>query len=194
MAAVSNHLILACWITFLVYWLISAWRVKAIAEKQSLGSALGHRIPLGLSYWLLADWRVASLLHWPLLNRLVTPSADWARAAGDLVCLLGLFVTLWARWTLAGNWSSDVTFKHGHELVRTGPYRYVRHPIYSGILMMCLGTALEVGRFRCWLALPAMAFAFCIKLMQEERILRRHFPDAYLAYQAQVKALVPFVI
>ena len=53
---------------------------------------------------------------------------------GALVCLLGLFVTLWARWTLAGNWSSDVTFKQGHELIRTGPYRFVRHPIYTGIL------------------------------------------------------------
>ena len=113
---------------------------------------------------------------------------------GRLVCALGLFVTLWARWTLAGNWSSDVTFKQGHELIRTGPYRLVRHPIYTGLLVMALGTALNVGQLRGWLALPLMAAAFWIKLKQEERLMLRHFPNEYPAYQKQVKALVPFVI
>jgi protein-S-isoprenylcysteine O-methyltransferase Ste14 len=124
----------------------------------------------------------------------VTPHAAWAQVVGDMVCVLGLFVTLWARRTLAGNWSSDVTFKRGHELIRRGPYRFVRHPIYTGILTMCLGTAIEIGRLRGWLALPVMAFSFWIKLKQEERLLLRHFPDTYPAYQQQVKALVPFVI
>jgi len=189
MAKISGLIILGCWISFLVYWLISAQWTKAIAEKQSVWSALTHRIPLGLSYFLLADWHLP-----PLMNLSVTPDADWSRATGDLVCVLGLFVTLWARWTLAGNWSSDVTFKQGHELIRTGPYRFVRHPIYTGILVMCLGTALDIGRFRCWLALPLMAMAFWIKIKQEERLMLQHFPDEYPAYQKQVKALVPFVI
>ena len=103
-------------------------------------------------------------------------------------------MTLWARWTLGGNWSSNVTFKQGHELIKTGPYQFARHPIYSGVLTMCLGTAVEIGQFRGWLALPLMTTAFWIKLKQEERLLLRHFPAAYPAYQKQVKALVPFVI
>jgi len=189
MATISGSIILGCWLIFIAYWMISALRVKAIAEKQSLASALIHRIPLGLSYILMADWHLP-----PPLNRSVTPHADWAQATGDLVCVLGLFVTLWARWTLAGNWSSDVTFKQGHELIRTGPYRLVRHPIYTGILTMCLGTAIEIGTLRGWLALPLMAATFWIKLKQEERLLLRHFPDKYPAYQKQVKALVPFVL
>ncbi len=176
MATISDSIILGCWITFLAYWLISAMRVKAIAEKQSLGSALVHRIPLGCSYVLLADWHLP-----PTMNLSVTPHTDWVRATGDLVCVLGLFVTLWARWTLAGNWSSDVTFKQGHELIRTGPYRFVRHPIYTGLLVMCLGSAIEIGMLRCWLALPLMAAAFWIKLKQEERLMLRHFPDQYPA-------------
>ena len=106
--------------------------------------------------------------------------------------MLGLLVTLWARWTLAGNWSSDVTFKQGHELIRRGPYRFVRHPIYTGLLMMCLGTAIEIGHSR--LAGLLVAAAFWIKLKQEERLLLRHFPDEYPAYQKQVKAIVPFLI
>lgn len=189
MPAISGSIILGCWITFIVYWLISARRGKAIAERQSIPSALIHRIPLGLSYYLMANWYLP-----PPLDRLVTPHTNWAQAAGDLVCVLGLFATIWARRTLAGNWSSDVTFKRGHELIRRGPYRFVRHPIYTGILTMCLGTAIEIGQLRGWLALPLMAVAFWIKLTQEERLLLRHFPEEYPAYQRQVKALVPFVL
>ena len=188
MATISGSIILGCWLIFITYWIISAQRVKAIVEKQSLQSALIHRIPLGFSYFLMA-WHLP-----PPLNRFVTPHADWALAMGDLVCVMGLFVTLWARRTLAGNWSSDVTFKQGHELIRTGPYQFVRHPIYTGLLIMCLGTAIEIGQLRGWLALPLMAIAFGIKLKQEERLLLRHFPNEYPTYQKQVRALMPFII
>jgi len=128
------------------------------------------------------------------MNQRLIPHADWALVIGSTICVPGLFVTLWARWTLAGNWSSDVTFKEGHELVRTGPYRFVRHPIYTGLLMMSLGTAIEVGLLRCWLALPLMTAAFWIKLRQEERFMLQHFPGEYPDYRRQVKALIPFVI
>ena len=187
--AISGYIVLACWIIFVAYWVISARRVKAIVERQSLWFSLVRRIPLGMSYFLMANWDLP-----PPLNRFVTPHAHWVRVAGDLVCVLGLFVALWARRTLAGNWSSDVTFKQGHELIRRGPYQFVRHPIYTGILTMCLGTAIEIGRLRGWLALPLMATAFWLKLNQEERLLLRHFPEEYPTYQKQVKALVPFLI
>jgi protein-S-isoprenylcysteine O-methyltransferase Ste14 len=189
MAAISNHLILACWIIFFVYWLISAQRVKAVAEKQSLGSALAHRLPVGLGWWLLAY-----PLFPPPLNLALIPRTDVARLIGVLVCAYGLFITIWARRTLAGNWSSDVTFKQGHELIRSGPYRFVRHPIYTGLLIMSLGTAIEIGRLHCWLSILLTAAGFWIKLTQEERLLRRHFPDTYPGYQKEVKALVPFVL
>jgi len=113
---------------------------------------------------------------------------------GAGVCILGLLMTLWARWTLGGNWSSAVTFKQGHELIRTGPYRWVRHPIYTGLLVMALGIALDFGALHCWLALPFITAAFWIKLKQEERLLLRHFPQEYPTYMSQVKALVPFFI
>ena len=189
MASVANQLILACWLAFLAYWIISARQLKAVAEKQSSWSARLHRIPLGISYFLVADWRLPSPFNEPM-----TPQTNWARVVGVLICVAGLFITLWARRTLAGNWSSDVTFKQGHELIRTGPYRFVRHPIYTGLLVMGLGTAIEIGLLRGWLALPLMAIAFWIKLTQEERLLLRHFPDQYPAYKQQVKALVPFIL
>ena len=123
MEKIAGLIILGCWIIFFAYWLVSAFGQKAIAERQSLLSALAHRIPLGFSYLLLAFRRLP-----PPMNLQLIPDADWALMMGVLICVLGLFVTLWARRTLAGNWSSDVTFKQGHELVRTGPYRFVRQP------------------------------------------------------------------
>jgi len=122
------------------------------------------------------------------------PHTDWALVLGVLVCVFGLFVTIWARRMLVGNWSSDVTFKQGHELVRSGPYRFVRHPIYTGLLVMGLGSAIVIGRLHCFLAIAVVGIGCWIKLKQEERLLLRHFPDAYPAYQNQVKALVPFVL
>jgi len=189
MTVAFNSIIGICWAIFLLYWLISAPWTKVAAEKESVWSSLAHRIPLSCSYFLLADFHLP-----PPMNLSVTPHADWARAMGACTCILGLLITLWARWTLGGNWSSAVTFKQGHELIRTGPYRFVRHPIYTGLLVMALGTALNFGQLRCWLALPLMAVAFWIKLKQEERLLLRHFLQEYPIYMKQVKALVPFVI
>jgi len=189
MDSICNQLIVAGWITFLVYWLVSARRGKAVAEKQSRRSALVHRLPVGIGWWMLVYPKLPSPM-----NQRLTPDADWARWVGVAVCLSGLLFCIWARRTLAGNWSSDVTFKQNHELIRTGPYRFVRHPIYTGLLLMSLGTALEVGRLHCWLSIPFTFVGFWLKLKQEERVMLRHFPDQYPAYKTQVKALVPFVL
>lgn len=187
MAAITGLIILGCWIIFMAYWIITAFGQKKTAEPQRLSSALAHRIPVGLGWFLLL------YPGFPSLNRTLIPHTYWTWIAGATVCVFGLFVTIWARWTLAGNWSSDVTFKHGHELVRTGPYRFVRHPIYTGLLVMALGTALNTGWLRCGLGVVVVGIGFWVKLKQEERLMLRHFPDAYPAYQKQVKALVPFV-
>jgi protein-S-isoprenylcysteine O-methyltransferase Ste14 len=189
MATISGSIIIGCWIIFLAYWFISAFRQKPLAEGQSWASTLAHRIPVGLGWFLLVYQGLP-----PPMNLVLMPRTDWARVIGALVCVLGLFVTIWARWTLAGNWSSDVTFKQGHELIKTGPYRFVRHPIYTGLLVMCLGSAIEIGKLRCFLSLLVVGLGFWIKLKQEESLMLRHFPDEYPAYQKQVKALVPFVI
>jgi protein-S-isoprenylcysteine O-methyltransferase Ste14 len=186
---VSNSIVLGCWIVFSVYWVVSSLTVKRTAERQSIFSMLVHRIPIGFSGFLLV------YQHWPPpMNRVLIPRAGWVLVTGATICAGGMFVALWARWTLAGNWSSNVTFKRGHELVTSGPYRFVRHPIYSGLLVMFIGTALEIGRLHCWLAVPLAAVGCWIKLRQEEALLLRHFPEAYPTYFRQVKALVPYVI
>jgi protein-S-isoprenylcysteine O-methyltransferase Ste14 len=189
MASISNHIIIACWIIFLVWWAVSALRLKAVAERQSWLSSLAHKLVLtagGLLFWFQK--------FPPPLNVRLTPHGDFAQAGAAVVCVAGLLVTLWARWTLAGNWSSNVTYKQGHELVRAGPYRFARHPIYTGILLMFLGTAADLGRLSAWLGLLLVGLGFWIKLKHEEALLLRHFPKDYPTYQKQVKALVPFVL
>ncbi len=188
MTAITGLIIPGCWLIFICYWIISAFGQKVIAERQSVASALAHRLPVGLGWFLLIYPKLP-----PPMNLVVIPHRDGVLAMGAMICVFGLFVTIWARRTLAGNWSSDVTFKQNHELVRTGPYQFVRHPIYTGLLVMALGTALNAGQLRCWLSIVVVGIGFWIKLKQEERLMLRHFPDQYPAYQKQVKALVPFV-
>ena len=113
------------------------------------------------------------------------------RLLAAALCVGGLAVAFWARATLAGNWSSNVTFKKNHELIQTGPYRWARHPIYTGLLLMALGTALISARLGSWLGLLLMTLGFWIKLKYEEELMLRHFPDTYPGYQKRVKALVP---
>jgi protein-S-isoprenylcysteine O-methyltransferase Ste14 len=189
MEKTTNPIIGICWIIFVFYWVVTATRAKVTAERQSPASAIAHRIPVGLSFVLLISRRLPSPM-----NQLIIPHTDLALVSGAAVCVLGLLICIWARRTLAGNWSSDVTFKQGHELVRTGPYRFVRHPIYTGLLAMCLGSAIEAGQLRCWIALILMGIGFWIKLSQEERLMLRHFPEAYPLYKKQVKALVPWIV
>jgi protein-S-isoprenylcysteine O-methyltransferase Ste14 len=128
------------------------------------------------------------------LGLALIPRTDLWRAAGAAVCVFGLFVAIWSRRTLAGNWSCNVDFKQGHELIQTGPYRFARHPIYTGILLLCLGTAMARGRLQCGVGFLFLCAGFWIKIKQEESLLLRHFPDTYPSYLSRVKALVPFVI
>ena len=185
----TGEIIITCWCVFLMVWLVTAAKAKRTVEMQSPASMLAHRLPVGLGWWLLL------FPNFPgEFNRQIWPRTDALQMAGAVICICGLVFTLWARYTLAGNWSSDVTFKQDHELIRKGPYRFVRHPIYTGLLVMFVGTTLHIGQLRCLLGFPLVAIGFWIKLRQEERLLVRHFPEAYPNYRREVKALVPFVI
>jgi len=189
----ADDIIITCWCIFFVVWVVNAYRTKVTAEKQSLASTLAHRIPVMLGSWLLLipDWS-------PLLNRVLSrqilPRTGSSALTGAALCMGGLAFCIWARYTLAGNWSSDVTFKQDHELIRTGPYHWARHPIYTGLLAMFLGTAIHIGQLRGALSVLLIAIGFSIKLRQEERLLLSHFPDSYPIYRMQTKALIPFVL
>jgi protein-S-isoprenylcysteine O-methyltransferase Ste14 len=113
---------------------------------------------------------------------------------GLALTFAGLAFAIWARMLLGGNWSSDVTLKRDHELIVVGPYRWVRHPIYTGILLALIGTALAVGEWRAVLAVVLAAAAFWRKLGIEEAVMRRQFGESYTRYGERVPALIPFVL
>ncbi|HWD92433.1 MAG TPA: isoprenylcysteine carboxylmethyltransferase family protein [Verrucomicrobiae bacterium] len=185
----TGEIIITCWCIFVVVWWVAAYRTKRTAEKQSVASMMAHRIPLGIGWWMML------IPKWPEpLNRHILPRTASLQISGAVICIVGLLFTLWARRTLAGNWSSDVTFKQDHELIRTGPYRFARHPIYTGLLVMWVGTVIYVAELRGVISLLLVTIGFWIKLHQEERLLLRHFPDSYPTYKREVKALVPFVV
>ncbi|HEV2320344.1 MAG TPA: isoprenylcysteine carboxylmethyltransferase family protein [Verrucomicrobiae bacterium] len=187
MPKIPGLIILSCWLFFLLYWLISWFGVKATAERKSFVSSLPYRTTLIVGGYVLGKFGWQRPMNLPL-----TPHTFWSEWIGAGACLAGLAIAIWSRWTLAGNWSSDVRFKQGHELVQTGPYRFVRHPIYTGLLIMCLAVAIQFGRLHQWLGVLIIGIGLWIKLKQEETIMLQHFSD-YAAYRKRVRALVPFV-
>lgn len=187
---IPERIVFACWAIFLVVWFVAAFRTKRTVERS------------GAWWWrIIAIVVVASFItrRRTAADALFIGAKLWSTTGAMgviavVLVVLGLALALWARAILGGNWSATVTFKAGHELIERGPYRYVRHPIYSAILLMLLGTALLSGRI-IWLVAVVLAFiGFWIKSRAEERLLTRHFPEAYPAYRARVKALVPFVL
>jgi protein-S-isoprenylcysteine O-methyltransferase Ste14 len=110
---------------------------------------------------------------------------------GLLMVIAGLAFAIWARVHLGRNWSGTVTVKENHELIRSGPYAIVRHPIYTGLLLAILGTAIVVGEWRGLLAFCFLTIALVLKLRREERFMEESFPDTYPSYCAQVPALIP---
>jgi protein-S-isoprenylcysteine O-methyltransferase Ste14 len=129
----------------------------------------------------------------PLNLGLVPPVAPiaWATA---VLCVMGLAFALWARVTLGRNWSGVVTLKEGHELVERGPYRFVRHPIYTAILTMFFATALAQGHLAAFAGTLLMFASFWIKLRDEEKLMLQQFPERYAAYRRRAKRIIPFVV
>ncbi len=119
-------------------------------------------------------------------------SDPWRAGIGLLLFVLGLAFAIWARVHIGRNWGTPMTEKNDPELVTSGPYRLVRHPIYSGILVAGIGTAVALS----WMWLIAVALAavyFVYSATLEERFLTRRFPDSYPTYKRSTKMLVPFV-
>jgi protein-S-isoprenylcysteine O-methyltransferase Ste14 len=121
------------------------------------------------------------------------PMSFLIMAGGCGVEVVGLFLAVWARRHLGRNWSGEISIKVGHELIRTGPYKMLRHPIYTGLLTMYAGTAVVSGT---WLAIVGLVMAICAywrKVLLEEVNLRAEFGEDYDVYVHEAWALIPFV-
>ena len=179
-----------CWIIFVVFWLLGAFSTKRTIYRESSSERARYWLLLVIGYFLVIK---SSSLPSPL-DWFVVPHTKLSTWIGAFLCVSGLVFALWARVILGRNWSGVITLKEGHELIERGPYRIVRHPIYTGILAMFSGTAIAMGYFGGFLGLLLVFVSFWLKLKREEDLMLKHFPDKYAAYQGRVKRIIPFLI
>jgi protein-S-isoprenylcysteine O-methyltransferase Ste14 len=187
MRAFYQYSIAALWLMWLLYWSIAAIGAKPIRLHEGITSRLSHLIPLALGLALLVPRRLPAM--W-LTARVLPSGAAWFWV-GFVLVALGLAFAVAARVWLGGNWSSVVAVKEEHELIRSGPYRWVRHPIYTGLLMALVGSVVAEGEVRGLIALALFILAFIRRVALEERILKEEFGDAYIQYRREVPCLVP---
>jgi protein-S-isoprenylcysteine O-methyltransferase Ste14 len=180
------------WLIFTLYWLWGWRRVKGAQRKEPM-------LPRLLKYWL--PLIIAILLIGPgdwyggtWLGTRMYPGSDAVAVLGALLTMLGVAFACWARYVLGRNWSSVVQVKKDHELIQSGPYRWVRHPIYTGLLLAFFGTAMAIGEWRGVICVVIVAVSFWFKLKLEERWMRENFGAAYEGYMQRTKALIPGVL
>jgi protein-S-isoprenylcysteine O-methyltransferase Ste14 len=188
--SLALDIISVCWLIFVAIWTIAAVSTKRTVYRETRAQRLRYWVWLLIAYFLLL---YGPRMAYPLNLRIVPHVAPTAWVAA-ILCATGLAFALWARVTLGSNWSGVVTLKEGHELVERGPYRFVRHPIYTGILTMFFATALALGHLAGFAGTLLMFASFWIKLRGEETLMLRQFPDRYAAYRQRAKRIIPFVL
>ena len=186
------HALRITWIVLAVYWLWAARSAKPVEQQEPFATRL-------LAYWL--PLVVAALLLGPgewfghtLLREQFVPHTTLVYSFGLGLVVFGAALAIFSRMLLGRNWSGTVQLKHDHELIVAGPYRIVRHPIYTGLLLLFLGNAVMVGDWRGLLAVAIVFVSFWRKLRLEEAWLAGHFGEPYRLYRARTKALIPAVL
>ena len=191
-----QYVIICCWVIFGLYWFISSSSVKSIQETRGWLAGNWHGIWLLIGGLFLSNLPFLAKVGVSIssLTILLIPSSIVINVVIIVFAVTGLIVAMIARRTLAGNWSRAVAFKEDHELITTGLYHYVRHPIYTGVLLMILATALSVGTLSAGIGFVIIVLGLWFKLRAEEELLTVHFPKEYLAYKDRTKALIPYVV
>ncbi len=177
------------WLVLFFYWLLMWNKAKPQAEAHPDPWVNLNRVLLIISMVMLYTHR----LDIGFLGYVLIPRTLAKALTGLFVTTAGVAFAIWARQTLADNWSAQPTLKQNHELVVKGPYKIVRHPIYTGILIAVLGTAIMVGHVRGFIALALTFFAFWHKSRFEEELMRKQFGLQYDEYAKRVKGLVPWI-
>jgi protein-S-isoprenylcysteine O-methyltransferase Ste14 len=177
------RVIYALWFVLVVYLTVSAVGVKRETK--------GH---LGQSFALMFAIIVAFLLpHLPIFRFVnFAPVDPVLSSIGVVLCVVGMVFLVLGRQYLGRNWSQTVAVKMEHELVTTGPYRYVRHPMYAGGLLACIGSAIVAGGAWIFL-LVILGTLFLWRVGAEDKLLARQFPNEFPDYRKRTKALIPFV-
>jgi protein-S-isoprenylcysteine O-methyltransferase Ste14 len=192
-----RFLVVLLWLAFSLLWLV----LGQLNKKASKGTPwwLGWRLRvaiivavivfISLRHQAVSDHAVPAHLVRRFLSLHSGIAGQWV---GVVLCVLGFGFAFWARGSIGRNWGMPMSLREGHELVTTGPYAYVRHPIYSGLMLAMIGTALVLSLL--WMIIFPLYFAyFLFSARTEEKMMLAQFPDAYPAYRRRTKMLIPFV-
>lgn len=180
---VVDIIILVGWVAFWIFWLAASVGVKAGQTRWARFA--GIRVVIILVILLLVRVRA-------LKGHVTTATDPWLQGIGLAIFILGLALAIWARVYLGRNWGMPMSQKADPELVTTGPYRSIRHPIYSGIILAMIGTTIAVSLY--WLVAVVLIGAyFTYSAITEERFMADRFPDSYPEYKRSTKMLIPFI-
>ncbi len=177
------------WVGFVVLWLIAAFAQKRTVRRESVASRLSY-VSVAVAAALLMTYPELGL---GLLSKLFVPETLPYAFLGLGLTIAGFTFAIWARVHLGRNWSGTVTIKKDHELIRSGPYGIVRHPIYTGSLLALLGASIVFGSTRWLVGLGFALLALKLKSLREEQFMTQQFAAEYTDYRRKVKALIPFV-
>lgn len=182
------------WLVFILLWLVLGQFNKKASKRVSrwTGWWLRLAIIIGVSIVISVRHHGVGSLIVSLSRALPIHPGIVVQWVGVGLCVLGFGLTFWARGYIGRNWGMPMSLREGHELVTSGPYAYIRHPIYSGLMLAMIGSALVEGLL--WMILFAFYFAyFLVSARTEEKMMIAQFPDAYPAYRRRTRMLIPYV-
>lgn len=183
---VIDLIFLVVWAAFWIYWLAAAVNVKGSRSGSRGSAAMGVRVAVALVVVVL-------LRTHAITGNSASANGPLLQGLGLGLFGLGLAEAIWSRLYIGRNWGTPMSEKADPELVTTGPYRYIRHPIYSGLILAMIGTALALGVY--WLIpLVLLGGYFVFSAVVEERTMIRLFPATYPAYKRSTRMLIPFVL
>jgi protein-S-isoprenylcysteine O-methyltransferase Ste14 len=171
----ARYIVNGLWVAWLVYWMIAAKGAKRTRYRDSPAFQIPQILLMLLGFYLLSTKR---LFFGPLGERFV-PIEPAILAAGTALTFAGLALAVWARVHLGRNWSGGVRIGLDHELIRSGPYARIRHPIYTGMLAAAFGTSIVVGRWHALLGAGLATLGFWLKARREEMLLSREFREKF---------------
>jgi protein-S-isoprenylcysteine O-methyltransferase Ste14 len=175
------------WFFWAIWWLAMAFFSKANKRRENPAQRLQHVLPAAFGFLLIfnQDWRFVSL------SRPLFPDNPTLMLLCVVVTVLGLLFAIWARLLLGSNWSGTVTIKANHELIRRGPYRWIRHPIYTGMLSALLATAVTQRLLGGLLGFLVVFVSLYLKARREESFLSQEFGDSFLEHRRHTGMFLP---
>jgi len=188
-ALISWNTVSVLWLIFCLYWVIGALRVKRTQQMEPAARRFGTVAVLAAAGILIFARRI----NLGVLDRRFIPDKEAIKAASIVLVAIGVAVAIWARRHIGQFWSSRVALKEDHQLIQSGPYAYVRHPIYSGMLLALIGTALFIAEWRALVGVLLVFVAHWQKARREEKLLASQFGTAYEEYCGRTGSLIPRV-